>query len=284
MRLSLVQHDIVWEDRDATLARLEDPVARAADGGARLVALTEMFATGFSMRTQHTVESVDGPTVTWLHEQASRHDCWLAGSVPIRGAAPDADTDAGATTDAGAGAGAGPLPTNSLFLIGPQGQRYRYDKIYPFSFAGEHERFRAGTAGVVVEIEGLRIGLSVCYDLRFAELYWDRAPGVDLELVVANWPAARRHHWRSLVMGRAIENQTYVAAVNRVGQGGSLDYLGDSRIVDPVGEVLAGAAVGETILTAEVDAQVVAATRAAFPFQADRRGARASVATPVDEV
>lgn len=263
MRLSLVQHDIVWEDRQATLARLVDPVARAAAGGARLVALTEMFATGFSMRTQHTAEAPDGPTVTWLHAQASRHGCWVAGSVPIRGAGAD-------------------LPTNSLFLVGPAGQQCRYDKIYPFSYAGEHERFRAGTTGVVVEVEGLRIGLSVCYDLRFAELYWDRAPDVDLELVVANWPAARRHHWRSLIMGRAIENQTYVAAVNRVGDGGSLAYAGDSRIVDPAGEVLAGAAVGETILTAEVDAEVVAATRAAFPFQADRRGARPSVATPAD--
>jgi predicted amidohydrolase len=98
------------------------------------------------------------------------------------------------------------------------------------------------------------------------------APGTDCYVVVANWPAARRHHWRSLLVARAIENQAYVVGVNRVGtDGGGLEYAGDSMIVDPLGEVLASAAGGETVLVADVDPETVAGVRARFPFLADRR-------------
>ncbi|MFP4636162.1 MAG: nitrilase-related carbon-nitrogen hydrolase [Nitriliruptoraceae bacterium] len=256
MKVAAVQHDIVWEDRAATLEHLTPQVARAAATGAQLVMLTEMFATGFSMRTHLTAEPEDGPIVTWLHEQAAQHGVWITGSLALTAPADAADQ----------------RPTNTLLLVGPDGTQHRYDKIHPFSYAGEHERLRAGDDELIVELEGLRLGLSVCYDLRFAELYWGRAARVDAELIVANWPAPRRSHWRSLADARAIENQTYVVAVNRVGRGGNkLDYVGDSRIVDPMGEVLASAAGIETILTAELDAEVVASARERFPFQADRR-------------
>jgi predicted amidohydrolase len=257
VRVAAIQHDIVWEDRDQTLARLGPQVAQAAATGARLVSVTEMFATGFSMRTHHTAESPEGPTATWMVAQAAEHGLWLAGSVPLLAEDPSAQGAAG-------------LPTNSLLVVGPDGTRHRYDKAHPFSYAGEHERFRPGTSSVVIDLEGVHVGLSVCYDLRFADLYWDRDDEVDLELVVANWPDGRRHHWRALLDARAIEGQVYVMGVNRVGSGGKLDYAGDSRIVDPMGEVLASGAGGETILVAEVDPAVVAATRERFPFRADR--------------
>lgn len=258
MRIAAVQHDIVWEDRDATLQRLAPIVARAAAAGAELVVLTEMFATGFSMRTHLTAEPPDGPTVGWMVAQAERHGTLVAGSVPLQPSAPPAGQDAG-------------LPTNSLLVVDAAGVVARYDKLHPFSYAGEHERFRAGGQRGSVEVGGLRLGLSVCYDLRFANLYWDRAPAVDVELVVANWPASRRHHWRRLAEARAIENQLYVVAVNRVGDGGGLSYAGDSCIIDPWGEVLAFAAGTETTLLVDVDADEVRAARAQLPFRADRR-------------
>lgn len=258
LRVAGLQHDIVWEDRDATLARLSPQVARAAAAGARLVALTEMFATGFSMATDRTAEPLDGPIVTWMHERAAEHDVWLAGSLALTG------------TDR-IGGGSGGLPTNTLVVVGPDGTRHRYDKRHPFSYAGEHEQFGAGDDLVTVDVDGVRLSLSVCYDLRFADGYWAQAPATDAYLVVANWPAARRHHWRSLVDARAIENQAYVVAVNRVGSGGKLDYLGDSRIVDPAGEVLASAAGAETMLFADIDPAVVARTREQLPFLPDRR-------------
>jgi predicted amidohydrolase len=251
VKVAALQHDIVWEDRDATLARLRPQVAAAAAAGARLVALTEMFATGFSMRTHVTAEPADGPTVAWLHDRAAEHGVWVAGSVPLKGEG-------------------GGLPTNSLVVAGPDGTRHRYDKIHPFSYAGEHERFAAGRDTTVVEVEGVRLALTVCYDLRFADQYWRVAPEVDAYLVVANWPEPRRAHWQALLAARAVENQAYVIGANRVGEGGGLTYTGDSRIVDPMGEVLAAGAGGETMLLADVDPAVVRAVRERFPFMRDR--------------
>lgn len=185
-------------------------------------------------------------------DRAAAHGVWLAGSLPLLGDERE-------------------LPTNSLLLIGPDGTRHRYDKVHPFSYAGEHERFAAGDdPAVVAEVEGVRFGLTVCYDLRFADQYWALAREVDVYLVVANWPDARRHHWRALLDARAVENQAYVVGVNRVGEGGGLLYSGDSRIVDPTGEVLASAAGGETMLLADLDPAVVTTIRTRFPFLQDR--------------
>jgi predicted amidohydrolase len=252
MKVAAIQHDIAWEDRDATLQRLTPQVAQAAGAGARLISLTEMFATGFSMDTDRTAEELDGPIVTWMRQQASEHGVWLAGSLALRDPAKQ-------------------LPLNALCLLSPDGELHRYDKIHPFTYAGEHERFDAGDRFVTVEVEGLRLTLFVCYDLRFADEFWATATDTDAYLVVANWPAARRHHWRTLLEARAIENQTYVIGVNRVGEGGKLDYAGDSRFGDSLGGVLAAGAGGETILLADVDPQVVRDVRSSLPFLPDRR-------------
>jgi predicted amidohydrolase len=254
LRVAAVQHDIRWEDRDATLALLEGPVEAAAAMGARLVVLTEMFAVGFTADTEKVAEPPDGPTTQWLGAHAAALDLWICGSVPV-------------TT--------GGKPANRLVLAGPEGQRVTYDKIHPFTYAGEHTRFSSGAKAVSTAIDGVRTNLSVCYDLRFADQYWGVAPTTDLYVVVANWPATRRHHWRSLLVARAIENQAYVVGVNRVGTGGPRpgdgeSYVGDSCIVDPLGEVLVQAAGVETIVSADVDPEVVSATRAKFPFLADR--------------
>ena len=107
---------------------------------------------------------------------------------------------------------------------------------------------RRGTAHVTAVVDGLRLTLFVCYDLRFADEFWATAEGTDAYLVVANWPERRRHHWTTLLHARAIENQAYVVGVNRVGEGDGLVYTGDSRIVDPWGEAVATAAGRETLL------------------------------------
>lgn len=252
MRVAALQTDILWEDRAGNFARLERWIAAAAACGARLVALPEMFACGFTMRADRVAEPPLGPTTEFLLTQAARHDLWIAGSLPEQ--PPEADR-----------------PFNTLLLAGPKGEITRYRKIHPFTAAGEHEHYGAGEQHTVVDVEGVRFGLFVCYDLRFADELWSLAPRVDAFLVVANWPEARRHHWTTLLAARAIENQAYVVGVNRVGEGGSLRYTGDSRIVSPSGEILAAAAENETLLLAEVDPGEVARVRAALPFLRDRR-------------
>jgi predicted amidohydrolase len=158
-----------------------------------------------------------------------------------------------------------------LVLAAPDGTVHRYAKVHPFTYSGEHEHYDAGAELVTVDVEGVRVSLFVCYDLRFADELWQLAARTDCYVLVANWPAKRRHHWRSLLVARAIENQAYVVGCNRVGTGDGIEYAGDSCIVDPLGEVLVTAEVTEATLTAEVDPAVVAATRERFPFLRDRR-------------
>jgi predicted amidohydrolase len=253
MRIAAVQHDIVWEDREANFARLAPQVGRAVGAGAELVLLTETFSTGFSM-TPGIGEPEGGPSAQFLTAQAAEHGVWVAGTCP------EVADD-------------GELPYNSFVLAGPDGTTHRYRKLHPFTHAGEHERFRAGEAPVTVEVGGLRITPFICYDLRFADVFWRAAPDTDVYLVPANWPSPRRVHWQTLLQARAIENQAYVVGCNRVGTAADgTEHAGDSRIVAPDGELLATAAGTETLVLADVDAAHVADTRDRLRFLPDRRG------------
>ena len=256
VRIAAVQHDIAWCDRATNFAHLAPLVAGAATSGAQLVLLSETFSTGFATDRPDLGEATGGPSSQFLTEQARRHGVWVGGSCPE--VSPDAPAD-------------DQRPHNLFVLAGPDGQQHRYRKIHPFSFGGEDKHFRAGDAFTQVEVVGLRLSLFVCYDLRFADEFWALATGTDLYVVPANWPVSRREHWMTLLRARAIENQAYVAGVNRVGDGGGLSYAGDSRIIDPLGnETVAGA--GVSVTCADVDPSVVADVRGRFPFLQDRRG------------
>lgn len=252
MRIAALQSDIAWEDPQENFERIVPWVRVAAAGGARLLALPEMFSCGFSMATDRIGEDVDGPSTQFLREQAADYGLWIAGSVPERPAP-------------------GERPYNTLLLVGPEGELHRYRKIHPFSYAGEHEHYQAGSEFLTVTIEDVRWTFFICYDLRFADEFWATARDTDAYLVVANWPETRRHHWQSLLVARAIENQAWVVGVNRVGTGGKLRYTGDSRVIDPRGETIAAAAEQETLLFAVIDPELVRTTRETLPFLGDRR-------------
>ncbi len=258
MRVAVVQHEPVWEDAAATCDQLHKVVGKAALAGADLVVLPEMFAVGFSMATERTGEPEDGPTVTWMRESAEAFGVWLLGTVPER-----RDDD--------------PRPRNCCHVVSPAGETVaRYDKVHRFTYAGEDEhvapqQLPADGELVTVEIEGVRVTPIICYDLRFADLTWQAAERTDCFVVPASWPAPRREHWRTLLRARAIENQAWVVAANRVGHDDGLDYAGDSAVIDPMGRTVVEAAHRPTTLHAEVDAATVAATRDAYRFMADRR-------------
>lgn len=258
MRIAAVQHDIVWEDPKATTTALTTPVAQAAAGGARLVVLSEMFATGFSMAPERIAEPEDGFIETWVREQAATNRCWVLGSI--------AQTAGGERQ--------GEKPANVAVLAGPDGQLHRYAKIHPFSYGREHEFYRPGDRTLTVDVEGVRVSVFICYDLRFPDVFAALADQTDVYVVPANWPAIRQEPWRALLRARAIENMAYVVGVNRVGTapGAKRDvpYGGASVIVDPVGTRLVEARDVATVLTAEVDPGVVRAARERFGFLADR--------------
>jgi predicted amidohydrolase len=254
--VAAIQHDIVWEDAERTREHVRPMIAEAAADGARLIVLSEMYATGFSMHPERIAEDEGGPNERFLTEQAAEHDAVVVASVAQRGA--------------------DGLYRNNAILARPDGSIVRYAKIHPFSFAGEHEVYAAGSEHCTVRVDDLRVSLFVCYDLRFADEFWALAPDTDVYVVPANWPAPRHEHWRALLRARAIENQAYVVGVNRVGtvrgREQRLDHDGGSAVVDPLGAVLAGDDSGEAVIAADISAATVREVRTKFPFLADRRG------------
>jgi len=251
MKVAAIQHDITWENAAATREHVRPLIAQAAQAGARLIVLTEMFATGFTMYPERIAEDEGGPNEQFLQEQARLHDAYVIASIAQRG--PDGKF------------------RNNAVVAGPDGAARRYAKIHPFSYSGEHEHYTAGTDFLTVDVDDLRVSVFVCYDLRFADEFWALAQVTDLYVVPANWPEPRREHWRALLRARAIENQSYVLGVNRVGTVKELNHVGDSAIIDPLGRTLVEASRGEAVLVADVSPAIVAQTRSAFPFLPDRR-------------
>ncbi|MEE9385266.1 MAG: carbon-nitrogen family hydrolase [Nannocystaceae bacterium] len=252
MRVAALQYDISWEDPPANHRRLLPWIDTAVAADARLLVLPEMYACGFSMNTEAIAEPMDGPSTAFLRDQARRTGMWICGSIPERARPQD-------------------RPRNTMVLAAPDGKVTRYHKIHPFTFAEEHRHYDAGHTYTTIEIEGVRVTLFICYDLRFADAFWETASSTDCYIVVANWPEQRRYHWQALLRARAIENQAYVVGVNRVGSAAKLSYAGDTAIIDPAGEVLAEAKRTETLIFAPVEAARVRDARDAYPFLRDRR-------------
>jgi predicted amidohydrolase len=253
VKVALVQHDVVFEDATATCEHLRPLVKEAAARGARLVVLTEMFATGFSMAAERVAEPPErGPGGAFLVRMAAETGAAVCGSLPVR--------------ELGA-----PRPTNRFVCAFPDGSTVGYDKVHPFSFAGEDAYYAAGSSVVTFTWRGLAITPFVCYDLRFADMFWSAALQTDCFLVVSNWPTGRREHFRALAVARAIENQAYVLATNRVGSGGGFSYAGGTIAIGPFGEVMAEAGEAEETLLVDLEAGRVEEVRRAYPFLADRR-------------
>ena len=252
MKIAVIQHDIVWANREANFEALTPRIAEAADYGAQLVVLSEMFSTGFVVDRDDIGEATGGPSSQFLSRMALLHNITICGSCPET--QPD-----------------DPRPFNSLVVAHPDGTFDRYSKIHPFTYGGEDKHFRAGSAFNTVLVNDVRLSLFVCYDLRFADEFWALAHDTDAYVIPANWPESRREHWMALLTARAIENQAYVIGCNRIGEGGKLHYSGDSRVIDPLGVVIADAGSTPTIIYAEIETSHVATVRDKFPFLQDRR-------------
>lgn len=216
LRVSLVQTELVWQNPAANrahFAALLQNLARQTD----LIILPEMFTTGFMMTPETHAETYGGATFTWLQEQAAHLQTAICGSV--------------ATAVDG-------QYTNRFLFATPNGEMQFYDKRHLFRMGDEVNHYNAGLERKTFYYQGWRILPQVCYDLRFPVFMRNRND-YDLAIVVANWPAVRRKPWRTLLQARAIENQSYVLGVNRVGADGlGLAYSGDSLAVDFKGELL----------------------------------------------
>jgi deaminated glutathione amidase len=275
-------------------------VARAAAAGARLVVLPEYFCLmGRADRDKLAIAEApgDGPIQAMLAETARAHGIWLVGgTLPIATANLQDRAVPGPRPEGEKETRSGPsLPGNDADRVlnancvyAPDGTlAARYDKIHLFRYDNGRERYdegaaiRAGNTPTSVRADGLRVGLSVCYDLRFPELYRDLVyaagePPCDLLSV----PSAFTHttglaHWELLLRARAVENQCYVVAAAQGGlhENGRRTY-GHSLVVDPWGKVLGVCEEGEGVVLAEVDPACIAQVRAQLPALAHSRFAR----------
>jgi predicted amidohydrolase len=251
MKVAGIQMDIVWEDPEKNFHRAREMAGEAVGGGARLVVLPEMFATGFSMNAE-LVAGFGEATRDFLSGLARELSAFVLG---------------------GYGEPADPRPANACSIFDPSGDEVlHYRKMHPFSMADEHLHYLAGEAVETVTVEGVRVTPLICYDLRFPEPFRVVAVDTDLYCVVANWPEPRRRHWSLLLRARAVENQAYVLGVNRVGSGDGLIYTGDSALLDPMGdEVAAGVPKAEAVFGDNIDPQAVTRTRRRFGFLDDRK-------------
>ncbi len=248
LKITTLQTTLVWENIDANLARLSEKI-NSLTQVSDIIILPEMFTTGFSMNPAIFAETPNGKTLTWLKEQAAKTTAVITGSYIVK------END---------------HYYNRLVWMQPNGEFQTYDKKHLFSLSAEPDHYTAGKKRLMVIYKGWKICPLICFDLRFP--VWSRnTADYDLLIYVANWPEKRAHHWRSLLMGRAIENQVYTIGVNRVGMDGhQLYHSGDTSILDYNGSILMHTAHVENSSTIELDYQKQQDFRAKLPFLADK--------------
>lgn len=249
MRITLIQTGLYWEDKAANLRQFTSLIDGIA-GPTDLVVLPEMFTTGFSMQATQLAEDVSGPVIAWMQEMAAKKDTAICGSLMMRD---------------------GEQHVNRFVWMNPDGTMHTYDKRHLFRMAEEHRYYTGGTSRIIIPYKGWKIFPVVCYDLRFP--VWLRRTkqfDYDMLVVVANWPERRSMHWETLLQARAIENQCYVAAVNRVGDDGNgFHYSGSSGVISPKGEIIFRGRDEAFVKTFEPSLQELQAWRNDFPVIED---------------
>jgi predicted amidohydrolase len=247
--ITIIQTDLIWENREKNLLHFSSRIDSIMDE-TDLIILPEMFSTGFSMHPAKLAESMDGPTVQWLQKTSADRNVDITGSVIIK------EKD---------------KYFNRLIWVKPDGSMFTYDKRHLFRMGNEQDVYTSGNKLITVELKDWKIRPLICYDLRFP--VWARNTSgseYDLLIYVANWPDKRTHHWKSLLTARSIENQAYVAGVNRVGSdGNNVSYCGDSMIVDPLGETLALLRNQDIIHTERLSKRILTNYREKFPAWKD---------------
>lgn len=250
MKIGLVQYCPEWENKKKNKIKINHLLDDAND--VALFILPELTLTGFTMKSHEFCETADGDSFEYFASLAVKKNAHLLAGIIEKD---------------------GNKIYNSLLHISPAGVLInKYRKIHPFTYSTEDKHYHCGEKTVVTQIEEWKTGLSICYDLRFPELY--RHYGKErAELIVdiANWPVARIEHWHALLKARAIENQCYTAGVNRIGSDPKLNYNGYSSLFDPMGNEIICAVDIEKVLTANINIETVNSVREKFPFLRDIR-------------
>lgn len=248
LRISLFQYDITWENPAANRKYLAEKIKTLA-GQTDIIILPEMFATGFTMAVEKFAETMQGETLHWMQEMAQLSKTAICGSVII--------SEEGKIF-------------NRFIWLQPDGLMFHYDKKHLFSMAGEDIKYTAGSKRMVINYKDWNILPLVCYDLRFPLWARNVKNAYDLLIYVANWPERRIAHWDALLKARAIENQCYVAGVNRIGKdGNNINHVGHSALYDYLGNALIEPFETENIRTIEINKSGLNEYREKFPVWKD---------------
>lgn len=250
MKIALVQYDPVWEDKNSNKLKLKSMLQSPESYDALI--FPEMTLTGFTMSAEKFAEGTGGESFRFFSSIALEKNCDVLAGIIERGKR---------------------RSYNTMLHITAKGKLNKiYRKIHPFSYSNENKFYEAGNRPAITKIKNHQIGLSICYDLRFPELYRHYGKKrVHLIVDIANWPDTRIEHWRTLLKARAIENQCYVAGVNRVGDDPKLHYNGFSSVFDPMGKEIAAVENEEKIIIADINKNYLHEVREKFPFLDDMK-------------
>lgn len=248
LKITTFQAYLFWENTEKNLSNLALRLSSLRTS-TDLIILPEMFNTGFTINVEKCSEEVGGQTMRWMLEQAIKFDCVVTGSLIIK---------------------ENGLYFNRLIWMRPDGTYNQYDKHHLFSLANESQIFTHGNQNITVELKGWKIRPLICYDLRFPAWSRNRAPYYDILLYIASWPDSRIEHWQKLIPARAIENLSFVIAVNRVGYDGNEVYhSGGSMCLSPTGEVVYYKPESEDLYTFTIYPKDLVNARENFPFLED---------------
>jgi len=251
LTIGMVQYSIAWEDKEANKKTISRMLAERTEQWDILV-FPELSLTAYSMRTEKLAEDLHGSTYQYFADLASKYNSDIAYGVVL--------------------AEDGKYYNALVYLIGTGECAAVYKKVHPFSYAKENLIYTGGETPVSVDRNGITIGLSICYDIRFPELYRHYGKKkAELIINIANWPVDRKLHWQVLTTSRAIENQAYVAAVNRIGNDPKIEYCGTSRIIGPLGDVLCEGGNDENVYSATIDLSELKEVRERYPFLDDMK-------------
>jgi len=257
LKISIVQTNLHWENVDANLKHFDDKI-NTINEQTDIIVLPEMFTTGFAVDRTNIAEEHGGKGLQWMIAKSKEKNAVITGSIAVKEN--------------------GKL-VNRLYWVEPNGKVVHYDKRHLFRMAGENNHFEAGQKRIIIEYKGFKICPLVCYDLRFpvwSRNKWKMIDGemqadYDVLLYVANWPEVRSYPWKQLLIARAIENQSFVVAVNRIGNdGNNFPHSGDSAVINPRGEVLTKlVAHQDAIETIEISTDYLKEFRKIFPVGLD---------------
>lgn len=250
LKIGLVQYSPVWENIEASIGKINSLLSLYDLDDVGLLIFPELSLTGFTMNSKLLAEEIDGTSFGFFMDLSKKFKLDI-----FAGIIESYDNKI----------------YNSLIHFDNKGLiKVRYRKIHPFSSSGENKNYSSSSTPVTTKIGKITFGLSICYDLRFPELYrFYGKKKVDVLCNIANWPTNRMSHWDKLLQARAIENLSYMIGVNRVGTDQSLTYDGHSALIDPKGNVLVSSNKNEEIIFAEIDTEKIKATRNNLPFLND---------------